>query len=101
MHWIHGHYEGMLAYSVNTANSIFIVEDDQSFLPAANGCANMWKYLETVPEVIMHITTTSFSIPRGLIGTPYENYTMSTLLALTANTTDVFNAFADFPSTLC
>ena len=98
MYWIHPHLPGSTSLSTSTAYSIFIVNDDPAFLPESTGCGPIWEYLSTVNETILSLTTTDFSIPPGIVGTPYENMTMSELLALTANTTDVLNAFLDFPN---
>lgn len=89
----------MVASATPTANAVWIVEDDERFLPGANGCSTIWKFLASLNETIMHFTVLLFDVPEGLKDTKYENMSMATLLALSAVDEEVYDAFMDFPNT--
>ena len=98
MAYMHGHVHGGTAVNVGTASAIFIVEDNDKFLPDATGCKDMRTTLTYVPDRILHLTQTNLQLP-GPIDTP-TNRAKSVGQLLMDATTDptILNAFLDFPN---
>ncbi|KAI7838549.1 hypothetical protein COHA_007692 [Chlorella ohadii] len=63
LHWYHPHYHGSSMLQTSTANGLIIVEDDEAWLPAENGCTEVWGLMQEVPDQILHLALLTFADP--------------------------------------
>lgn len=47
----------------STANGLIIVEDDEAWLPAENGCTEVWDLMQEAPDQILHLALLTFADP--------------------------------------
>lgn len=63
LHWYHPHYHGSSMLQTSTANGLIIVEDDEAWLPAENGCTEVWDLMQEAPDQILHLALLTFADP--------------------------------------